>query len=175
VAQVRSSGISAVAPDRPSHSSLSHIFWEPYAKTDNTMTKILLHGLTTKSAAELVPLAKSWLSPPSVELTASGFRSQGYDPTQRAFVIVRDSGSQAAQFKILLKASPESPLVNPAFVVQNWGDQEPTLRLDGKSVARGPSFRYGFVPHLEGSDLVVWLAMESTKPASLEIVAAGRK
>jgi hypothetical protein len=172
VAQVRSSGISAVAPDRPSHSSLSHIYWDPYTQTGNSMTKILLHGLTTKSAAELVPLAKSWLSSPSVELAGPGFQSQGYDPTQRAFVIVRESGSSSSQVRFLLRASSESPLLHPAFVVQNWGDAEPKLSIDGKPVPRGANFRYGFVPHLEGSDLVVWLAMESTKPTRVEFAAA---
>jgi hypothetical protein len=175
VAQVRSSGISAVAPDRPSHSSLSHIYWEPYAQTENTMTKILLHGLTTKSAAELVPLAKSWLSPPAAELSGAGFQSQGYDPAQRAFVITREPGSQAVQFSLLLKAGSDSPLVNPAFVVKNWGDEDLRLRIDGKFVNRGPSFRYGFVNHLEGTDLIVWLELESTKPTRVDFVAAGRK
>ncbi len=175
VAQVRSSGISAVAPDRPSHSSLSHIYWDPYSQTQNTMTKILLHGLTTKSPAELVPLAKSWLSPPRAELSGSGFQSQGYDPTQRAFVIVRESGSSASQVRVLLKASSESPLLHPAFVIKNWGDSEPKLSVDGKKVERGTNFRYGFVSHLEGSDLIIWLALESTKPTIFEIAAARRK
>jgi Concanavalin A-like lectin/glucanases superfamily len=172
VTQVRSSGISAVAPDRPSHSSLSHIYWDPYAQTENSMTKILLHGLTTKSAAELVPLAKSWLSPSGVELTGPGFQNQGYDPTQRAFVIVRDPGSLSSQVRFSLKATAESPLINPAFVLKNWGDAEPKLSIDGKPVARGSNFRYGFVPHLEGTDLVVWLAMESTKPTRVEFTTA---
>lgn len=172
VSQVRSSGISAVAPDRPSHSSLSHIYWEPYAQTADSMTKILLHGLTTKSASDLVPLAKSWLSPPSVELTAPSFQSEGYDPAQRAFVIVRKPGSSTSHLQLLLKASSESPLVNPAFVLKNWGDSDPKLSLDGKPVVRGTNFRYGFVPHLEGTDLIVWLATESTKPIKLEFSEA---
>jgi hypothetical protein len=167
VAQVRSSGISAVAPDRPSHSSLSHIYWEPYAQTANSMTKILLHGLTTKSPADLVPLAKSWLSPPSAEISGAGFESKGYDPTQRAFVIACKSASSTLNLRLSLKASPKSPLVNPAFIFQNWGAAEPRLTIDGKSIARGPNFRYGFVPKLEGTDLIVWLAMESTEPARL--------
>jgi hypothetical protein len=169
VAQVRSSGISAVAPDRPSHSSLSHILWDPYTKTDNTMTKILLHGLTTKSAAELVPLAKSWLSAPSIEVSGAGFQSQGYDQTQRAFVVTRQTAATAPQLRLSLQASSESPLINPAFVIKNWGDSEPKLRVDGKPVSRGANVRYGFVPTLEGSDLVVWLRMESTKPTSVGI------
>jgi hypothetical protein len=171
VAQVRSSGISAAAPDRPSHSSLSHINWDPYAKTDNTMTKIMLHGLTMKSATELVPLAKSWLSPPSIEVSGTGFQNQGYDQTQRAFVVVRQNTATVPSLRLSLQASSESPLVNPGFVIKNWGDAQPKLRLDGKLVARGPDFRYGFVPTLEGSDLIVWLRMESTKSTSVEIAA----
>jgi Concanavalin A-like lectin/glucanases superfamily len=168
VAQVRSSGISAVAPDRPSHSSLSHINWDPYAKTETTMTKIMLHGLTTKSATELVPLAKSWLSAPGSDASGMGFQSQGYDQTQRAFVIVRQTAT-AARLRLSVQASSESPLVNPSFVIKNWGNVDPRLRIDGKLVARGPDFRYGFVPTLEGSDLIVWLRMESTKPTNVEI------
>ena len=175
VAQVRSSGISAVAPDRPSSSSLSHIYWEPSAQTQNTMTKILLHGLTTKSAAELIPLAKSWLSPPIVELSGAGFQCQGYDATQRAFVITRNSGSVDGQFRLALKADPSSPLLNPALVIKNWGDAEPRLRLDGNAVPRGPEFRYGYVSHLEGTDLVVWVKMKATRPLNVELVAAARR
>jgi hypothetical protein len=171
VAQVRSSGISAVAPDRPSHSSLSHILWDPYATTENSMTKILLHGLTTKSAADLVPLAKSWLSAPGIEVSGEGFESHGYDQTQRAFVIVRQNAATAPQLRLSLQASSESPLLNPAFQIKNWGDREPKLRLDGKPAARGANVRYGFVPTLEGTDLVVWLRMEATKPTRVEIAA----
>jgi hypothetical protein len=173
VEQVRSSGISAVAPDRPSHSSLSHIYWDPYAQTGNSMTKILLHGLTTKSAAGLVPLAKSWLSPPGIALSGAGFQSQGYDQTQRAFVIVCRTTATARQLQLSLQASSDSPLLNPAFVVKNWGDAEPKVRIEGKAVPRSSSFRYGFVPTLEGTDLVVWLQMESAQPTRVEI-ATGR-
>jgi hypothetical protein len=171
VAQVRSSGISAVAPDRPSHSSLSHILWDPYTKTDNTMTKILLHGLTTKSAAQLVPLAKSWLSAPRIEVSGVGFQSQGYDQTQRAFVVTRQTATSAPQLRIMLQASTESPLINPAFVIKNWGDADLKFRIDRKLVASGADFRYGFVPTLEGRDLVVWLKLESERPISLEFAA----
>jgi hypothetical protein len=97
------------------------------------------------------------------------FQSQGYDQTQRAFVIVRQAAAVAPQVRLSLQASSESPLVNPAFVIKNWGDVEPKLRIDGKPVARGSTFRYGFVPTLEGSNLVVWLQMKSAKPTSLEL------
>ncbi|HXW92619.1 MAG TPA: LamG domain-containing protein [Terriglobales bacterium] len=174
VAQVRSSGISAVAPDRPSHSSLSHIYWDPYTQSDTSMTKLLLHGLTRKSAKELIPLAKSWLSPPSLEISGTGFQNQGYDPSQRAFVIVRQTAARPSPLRLSLPASPESPLSNPAFVIRNWGDQEPTLLIDGEPITRGSVFRYGFVPTLDASDLVIWLKMESASPTRMELSARSR-
>jgi hypothetical protein len=172
VAQVRSSGISAVAPDRPSHSSLSHLHWKPYAQNDQTMIKIMLHGLTTKSASELVPLAKSWLHPPTAELSGQGFRSEGYDPTQRAFIIVRENGSDATRVRYRLDASANSPIINPAFVIKNWGEREAKVSINGKPTLRGEAFRYGLVPTLEGTDLIVWLQTESEKPITVEFAAA---
>ena len=102
----------------------------------------------------------------------------------RANVVCGLAGAAALTFAIaasgptalVAKAqTAQSPLLNPAFVVKNWGDAEPKLTIDGKAVARGANFRYGLVPQLEGTDLVIWLAMESTKPTSLEIAAAGKK
>jgi hypothetical protein len=169
VAQIKSSGISAVAPDRPSYSSLSHILWEPYAQTENTMTKIMLDGLTTKSAADLVPLAKSWLSPPAIEVSGQGFQSEGYDQTQRTYLLTRQAGSSAGGFRAVLKASPDSPLVNPAIVIKNWGDANPKLVVDGKAIPQGPTFRCGHINKLEGTDLVIWANLESTKQTTFEI------
>lgn len=134
------------------------------------MTKILLHGLTTKSTTELIPLANSWLSPPKIEVTESGFESQGYDQTQRAFVLKRQSGSGAPQLHLSLQASADSPLVNPAFVIHNWGESAPKLLLNGKSVTRGPEFRYGMLRTMDGTDLVVWLKLESERPTQLQLV-----
>ena len=140
VAQVKSSGISAVAPDRPSHSSLSHILWEPYAQTENTMTKIMLDGLTTKSAPDLVPLAKSWLSAPAIEVSGQGFLSEGYDQTQRAYLLSRQAGSSTGGFRVVLKASPDSPLVNPAIVIKNWATPIPSWWSMGKQFLEGQLF-----------------------------------
>jgi len=170
VQQVKSSGISATAPDKTSHTSLSHLEGKIYAQTDDTITKVMMHGLTTKSAAELVPLAKSWLSPPKVELHGQGFQSEGYDVTQRAFVFTRNE--LAAPLKSLFQASADSPLVHPAVVIKNWGDEQPQLKLDGKSVSWGVNYRFGHVYTLEGSDLVVWMNIEASKPVSVELAGA---
>ena len=80
VAQVKSSGISAVAADRPSHSSLSHIEGQPYERTPTSVTKIMLDGLTNRPAAELAVLARSWASPPAMVVEGSGFAGLRKEP-----------------------------------------------------------------------------------------------
>jgi len=45
--------------------------------------------------------------------------------------------------------------------------------VDGKEVAWGPDYRFGRVYTLEGTNLVIWMNKEATKPVSVEI--ANRK
>ena len=173
VAQIASSDRPCVAADRASHSSLSHLHWKLYAKTRNTETKILMDGLTTKSPAELLPLAKSWLSPPSLQVESDAYSSDGYDPAQRDYVLARGPSSAAAPLRLTLAASPASPALNPAFLIRNWGEADARAKINGVSVARGKSFRFGHVEHLEGTDLIVWLQKQSTAPLRIELTPAG--
>ncbi len=169
VQQIKSSGISATAPDKTSHTSLSHFEGKVYAQTDDTITKVMMHGLTTKPAAELVPLAKSWISPPKVELSGAGFQNEGYDLTQRAFIFARNELS--ASLKSVFQASSDAPLFHPALVIKNWGDAQPSLKMNGKQMAWGRNYRFGRVYTLEGANLIVWMNTEATKPVSIEITS----
>jgi hypothetical protein len=171
VQQVKSSGISATARDKTSHTSLSHFEGKIVARTDDSLTKVMLHGLSQKPVAELVPLAKSWISPPNLSLQGEGFTSSGYDVTQRAFVVAR-SGT-ASGLRATFNASNDSPLVHPALVIKNWGEEKPRLKVDGKQVSWGPDYRFGKEYTLDGVDLVVWMNIEAVKPLTVEI--AGEK
>ena len=168
VAQIASSGVSAVAPDRASHSSLSHIYWEPHAQTSDSMTKIMLHGLSKGQPGELVTLAKSWIAPAGVTVRGSGFSSEGYDPTERAFVF--NANSQASDhLSFLLAASENSPVFHPAFVIRNWGQSAASLRLNGRPISWGSMAKRGYEDTLDGTNLVIWLKMESDEPVNIEV------
>ena len=175
VAQVKSSGISAVAPDRPSHSSLSHIEGQPYAKTSDSMTKITLVGLTNQPASTLAFLAKSWLSPAPMTVHSDGYEGKGYDPTQRAFIVDRKNNAPATNLRLDFRASNDSPLLDPAVVVNNWGNEKPRLKLNGKLVAWDKDSRCGLIPTIEGTNLVIWLKFQATAPTSLELLRTERK
>ena len=170
VAQVKSSGISAIAADRPSHSSLSHIQGQPYARTADSMTKIMLTGLSNRPAAELAVLARSWATPPEMTVAGSGFTVGGYDPSQRAFVL--KSGADHGLVHLAFHATVDSPLLNPALVIEGWGEATPELTMNGKPLAWGKDARYGLVSTLVRSTLVVWLRLRAESETSIGIAPA---
>jgi hypothetical protein len=171
VAQIVSSGRPCVAPDRASHSSLSHIYWDAYETTEHEQSKLLMDGLTRKPAAELVPLAKAWLTPAKIEVAGAGFESEGYDPAQRAYVLSRKADAGETALELALEAGPDTPVVNPAIVVKNWGDATPRLQVDGQAAAWGKEFRFGLVRTLEGTDLVVWIEKQTTQALRVRLTA----
>ena len=171
VAQVKSSGISAVASDRPSHSSLSHIEGQPWQRTADSITKIMLDGLTNRPAAELAVLARSWASPPKMTVAGSGFENRGYDPSQRAFVL-REVSADSTPIRLNFNADADSPLLNPAIVVENWGEATPLLAVDGKPVAWGSDARFGLVSTLDRSTLIVWIRLHAESETSIDLSPA---
>jgi len=155
--------------DRASHASLSHWIWGPYETTDNSMTKIMINGLTTKNIKDLLPLAKSWSNPAKLEVDGDGFESQGYDPTELAYQLSCEGSDEIVMH---LHASEDSPLVNPAFVITNWGEGDIELKVNGKALECGEDYRVGHRHQLESADLIVWVRYESEKPTEIEIEPA---
>lgn len=160
VAQISNSFRLAVTPDRPSHASLSHIYWDPYQKTADSETKLLLCGLTSPDAPGIVTLAKSWLSPAAITATGEGVTGQAYDPAQRAYVIQRDAATAPRALTVTLEATSQSPLVNPALVVANWSGPV-SVRVNGKAVTGKDHVRIGYQDNDGVSKLIVWLVMKS--------------
>jgi len=172
--QIRSNGRWAIAPDRVSHSSLAHIqSWRPYEETDTGITMLMLNGLTRKSAAELVPLAKSWLAPPRMNAMGDGFQGDGFDPTQRAFILERREGAGSSGATVTLQATDQSPVVNPALLIRNWGRPEARIEVDGRPASSSKDVRVGRIRGLKGDDLVIWLRLESTAPVRISVLSAG--
>ncbi len=169
ITQIASSARYCVAADRASHGSLSHIYWDDYERDESSITKILMDGLTTKPAGELTPLAKSWLSAPPLSLEGEDYQSEGYDEAQRAFVVSRKTPGKPAALALTWQASDTSPLVNPAIVIKNWGEAPAQIKIDGKPVNWGKDFRRGYIKHLDGTDLVVWMRQTSSAPVRIEL------
>jgi hypothetical protein len=168
--QIRSSGRWALAPDRVSHSSLAHIqSWRPYEETADGVTMLMLNGLTDRPAEALLPLAKSWLSPPKMEVEGDGYSGEGFDPTERAFVVARRSPDGPARLAVTLRASKDSPAVNPVLRLRHWDAPLPRVEVGGRPAPLGKDVRAGLVPGLEDDDLVLWMRGEWTSPVRISI------
>lgn len=167
-------GRYAVAADRPAHTYTATQYSAAYAATDHSMTKIMLCGMTDReSPLDLLPLARSWLRPPELEVVSGPFESRRYDPTERAYVVARTAKEAAASLECTIHAGQERPLVNLALVVMDWGDLPVGLHVDGRAVLRGEAFRVGYRRRLDGTDLVVWVEREATRNVRVELTPGG--
>jgi hypothetical protein len=169
---VISDGHHAQTIDRTTSTSM---FWLDtrdafFKKTDNLAVKIYLNGMTNEPTANLATLAKSWLQAPAVAATRE-CESQGYDQSQRAHVLA----AKASTMSFRLDASDDNPIINPCFVMKNWGGSEKAgLKVNGKTVPEGKDFRQGIVRDTDGERmLVVWVKAESEKPMEVSISKVG--
>lgn len=152
----------AQAADRPSHTWTSTQYSAPFAVVGNAMTKIMLCGLTDKPIEALLPLARSWLRPAALSVESTAVVSEGYDPTQRAYVLRCREPGRPGEVALTVNASEASPLLAPAFVLKDWGEPGVRVAVNGEPLPRGDRLRYGHNRHLDGTDMVLWLDIRST-------------
>jgi len=146
-----------VATDRLTHSALGG---------GDTRGNMAMYGLTNKSAAQLAPLARSWKQAPKL-VEAQGCSASGYEKQERAYRLT--AKSPAMSFK--LQASKDSPVVNPCFVIKNWGsNNKAALKIDSKTINPGKDFRQGIIRDTDGTaTLIIWIKKESASPLGFEI------
>jgi len=157
-------------PDRPSHFNLTtFVQWEDYEYTENTRTRIMLTGMTDKEANELVPLAKSWLQAPKMRITSDTYKGGTYDQSERAYLIEKTDQDNLTPCSFVVEASRESPLLNPAIIIKNWGNQLSTLSIDGQNIMHGKDFRQGIRKGSDGEDLIIWIRLDSQKPVEITL------
>jgi hypothetical protein len=170
IAQVPGDGRWVLYPDRASHFNLTTFLqWKDHKLTERTKTRIMLHGLTDKKSDELVDLAKSWLQPAEARILAGEFENYGYDQTERAYIFQTKNSGSPSPLHLELNAGQESPLINPALILKNWGSTPAVVFLDNKPVPTGERCRIGHASRLEGVNLVIWLKLESARPVQISI------
>jgi hypothetical protein len=166
VGQAPSDGRYAFYADRVSSSAVTSPEPSVEVDEDGTSHGRFIMGLTDRPIEELAPIARAWLQPPTHTVRSKGFTSAGYSRDQRAYLFAKEA-VDAGSLEVEVEASDNSPLVNPAFVIKNWGEQDVELTIDGQKVEPGKKFRVGHYHGLEGSDLIVWLERIAVKPATL--------
>lgn len=169
VAQLPSDGCVAAAPDRPSSSCLGTLYPVKHKLNDGTMFARNLYGMTDQPVTTLVTLARSWNVPAELKLSGDAFENLGFDKNQRAYVLGRKPAAAPAALTFTLAGSPQSPMLNPAIVVKNWGNANAALMLDGKPIPAGKDFRVGHRHELDGTDLIVWITFQSETPVTFTL------
>jgi len=132
-----------------------------------------LYGMNDRSFDSLIPLARSWAQAPELRVERDGGARivvRGYDMAQRAYILECEGAAPRTgdSVGVVLAASPDLPLVNACLVVKNWGDKTPSLSIDGMPSVEGRDIRFGLVPTLSGTNLLIWIVRESTSPVRIE-------
>lgn len=172
VAQIESGGRWAYASDRPSHTSLSHVYWAPYQQSPRGLTKIMLTGMTDGPATNLLPMAKSWLQPATLSVVEGATQTPCYDPAERAYRIAVDRFASSRLLQLSLACTPDHPAVNPAFVVTGWGERPVKVSVNNQELKIGQDFRTGFRRTADGTDLILWLKLVSETPTRIIVSAS---
>lgn len=169
VAQIPSDGRYCQAADRPSHFSLAWGGPPPHRGEGDIFWWAWLYGATNKPIKTLLPLARSWANPPEIRVNSNGYKSHGYDLTQRCYLISKSSGKPEG-LEVELVADDKSPVYNPALYIENWGDTKFSLRINGKDILKKDRYRVGYVNKLGRTDLVIWLEMEGKASVRISLI-----
>jgi hypothetical protein len=141
-------------------------YWH-YRRTDNTLEQVYLHGMTNEEdpQSELVKIGWSWIVPPELQIDGHerDYFKFTYDQTQKAYIVPRNnSGSEKIDF--VLDAIYDEDylygtmwLVNPAFIIKDWGTDDIALEIDNVELNREKDYRVGYEKTAEGTDLVIWI------------------
>lgn len=135
--------------------------------TENTLTRFALCGMTDQPAASLAPLARSWRQAPKAATRSVGFTGGTFSLGEKAYRFVQTAN--AADLVIDVAASDGSPLVNPAFVIENWTGPQPAVEWNGKKLTQGKDCHSGLLVTPKGSNLVIWIRTTATKATRVVI------
>jgi hypothetical protein len=155
VSQLLSDGRLAAAYDRMTSCALGE-------RRRVTKLNIGMYGFTEHTVSSLVPLARSWNHPAMPE-EVKGATIPLYNAEQRAYELEAFGG----KISFTLNASEQSPVVNPAFVISNWGSADPRVKIDGQTVTSG--VRQGHVMGPGEDTLILFIERSSTTSIRLEL------
>jgi hypothetical protein len=119
------------------HGSFFHIMRIPiYEEGEEWVSKVLVHGMTDSPVGELAPTARSWLYPPELRIAEGAVTSGGYNRAEKAYVLNCKERGNPSRVQLALAASEESPVINPAFVINGWGPAGASMSINGKAVRK---------------------------------------
>ncbi len=161
-----SDGTVATGIDRVSSSCIITLYGPHHLLDDGRTDMYNIYGITDLPAAELKYLNRSWNYAPVLS-NVSGAESNGYEKGQRAYVLTKRS----AKISFSLEGSEGSPILNPCFVIKNWGsDSKARIKINNKNQATGSMVKQGLIRDTDGTlTLVIWINQKSDVNVSYDI------
>jgi len=166
VGQARCDGRTSTTADRPSHCGSFPISYPVINEKGDRFYWNGLYGINDMKMEEVVELGRSWAYAPELKITGNDFISDGYDRSERCYKIVNNN-PKAKKLEMRISGTAESPVINPAFVVNNWNSENANVLINGKPAKDA---RVGINHKLEGNNLIVFLFLEKRKPVTVTIV-----
>ncbi|MCP4455077.1 MAG: hypothetical protein GY809_26750 [Planctomycetes bacterium] len=156
------------AKDRPAH-FLGFPISNPIVHDDEEGRSYhcSMYGMDDLPFTDLVELGNSWVNAPELSLKENGTLQGFYDRSQKAYVI-RSSEGRITNLKARIACSKDSPLFNPAMVIEAWGGDVPIVTLNGKRLGHD-RFSYGFDRDLHTRNLILWMPLKSTRTIDLQV------
>jgi hypothetical protein len=124
-----------------------------FGANDFTPSQVL-YGLTTSPISGLLDLAKMFNTPPKVSMER-GAISSGFTTNDKSYGFT----ANASTISFTVNASVDSPLLNPCFVIRNWGAGDKAgLKINGVVQNEGPNFRQGKIIDTDGTyTMIIWV------------------
>ena len=170
VQQVMSDGRNAVAPDKPSHASLTDSDGKTQIvekKDDGSYWVCMLKGMTDKPIDSLMILAKSWNFAPLISKLSNGCTTY-YDKYSRAYQLTTGNAA-AKEISFTVNASAASPLYNLPLVIDNWNIKAVTVSINNKTLKPGKDYYVGSVPELEIRKMTLFIITKTSVPLNIRI------
>ena len=157
---VPSDGRYAVAHDRVTHFALGA---NDFAPEHGSMVH---YGFTNQKIDKVIPVARYWQNPPQVS-GLKGTTSAEFKKEEKAYFL---KGATSGKISLKIEASKDSLVVNPAFVINSRGFNNPKVKFDGKTFEEGKDLRIGKIHDVNGEPAtVIWVRAESTQSVKIEI------
>ena len=166
VNQARSDGRWAKTADRPTSFMSSPCSRPVIHENGNRLYWIGLYGMNSMSMNELVNFGRSWAYAPELSLDGDGYIYKCYDKAQRCYQL-ENTKDEAGPIEITLKASKDSPVINPAIIVKNWNSDGAKILVNGKE---NKNSKVGINHELEGDVLVIFISLKEEVPVKITIL-----
>lgn len=167
VGQPNCDGRVTQAPDRPAH-FLGFPISNPvtHDNENGRSYHCSIYGMNDMPLEELITLGKSWINCPEI-VTENNDVKAYYDRSQKAYLISSESDG-IKSLKARIKCSDESPLLNPAFVIEDWKNGAPIIMLNGKKLDN-KEYQYGIKNEIGKNNLIIWIPLKENNVIDLII------